>query len=144
MPEFNRETLVQLWTDAKAGRTPADPDLARAQKYMMMHDDMHEHFEAAERDPAAPLTVDGESLLVHVLMDAATEKALELDEPAGVRTLMQSLLTAGMDPGRAFHVLSQAMQHEMTVQLTAGRDELDPAAWLRRCIEYAQQAMAAR
>src|SRR5688572_18799910 len=140
MPELTRDVIVSLWNQAKAGQSPADADLARMQKFMLMHDDMYEHFERFAADPACPMEVDGENLMLHIAMDAATEKSLETDEPAGIRNLMQSLLSAGIEPGRAFHVLSQAMMHGFII--AAGEErEMAVDEYLQRAADYARQVI---
>src|SRR4051812_28613757 len=77
MPELNREVFVNLWKATKSQQRPDDEGLALFQKYMIMHEDMHAHFDRLEQDPAAPLEVDGENLLLHFTFAAATEKSLE-------------------------------------------------------------------
>lgn len=141
MPELTRELFVSLWTMARAGQAPDDAELARMQKFMLMHDDMHPHFERFAADPSSPMEVEGENLMLHIAMDAATEKSLEFDEPAGSRDLMQGLLDAGMEPGRAFHVLSQAMMHAFLI--AAGEErEMAGQEYLDRAKAYAHQALA--
>jgi hypothetical protein len=141
MPELTRELFISLWQHGKAGHAPDDAELARMQKFMLMHDDMHEHFERFASDPATSMEVEGENLMLHIAMDAATEKSLEFDQPAGARALMQSLLDAGMDPGKAFHVLSQAMMHTFLIAADQG-NETDENEYLARAKTYAQQALA--
>ena len=142
MPELTREVFVSLWSMTKAGTAPDDADLARMQKYMAMHEDMHAHFEGIAADPAASIDVDGENLVLHIAMDAATEAALERDEPDGIRDFMQSMLDSNVAPGTAFHAISQAMQHEFV--LAAGRgEEMDLAQFATRAANYAAQAVAA-
>ena len=139
MPELTREIFVELWKMTKAAQPPQDAELARMQKYMAMHEDMHPHFEQIEQDPAAPLEVDGENLMIHIAMDAAAEAALEQDEPAGVRDLMQGMLSANVDPGIAFHAISQALMHEFIAAASAGQGmALDQ--FLARATAYARQA----
>ena len=137
--ELTRELFISLWQAAKAGQAPADPELARMQKFMLMHDDMHSHFERFAADPASSMEVEGENLMLHIAMDAATEKSLELDQPSGARQLMQGMLDAGMEPGRAFHVMSQAMMHAFLIAADEGR-EMDEHEYLDRARAYAQQA----
>jgi len=141
MPEITRDVFVSLWMQAKAGQSPADADLARMQKFMLMHDDMHEHLDRFAANPSCPMEVDGENLMLHIAMDAATEKTLETDEPAGIRDLMQSLLSAGIEPGRAFHVLSQAMLHAFII--AAGEErEMAVEEYLQRAADYSRQVIA--
>jgi len=139
MPELNRDLFVQLWKAAKAQQTPDDPTAALFQKYMIMHEDMHPHFDRLEQDPDAPLEVDGENLMLHIAFDAAADKSLETDNPEGVRMLMQNMLSSGMDPGRAFHVISQAIAHESILAHEANQD-VDPQKILYRAAQYAEQA----
>ncbi len=141
MPELTREVFVSLWAMAKTGQAPDDADLARMQKFMLMHDDMHEHFEHIANDASASIEVEGENLMLHIAMDAATEKSLELDQPAGARALMQAMLDAQLDPGRAFHVLSQAMMHAFLI--AAGEErEMAETEYLDRARGYVQQVLA--
>src|SRR5690242_2115037 len=141
MPELTREVFVSIWTMAKAGQAPDDADLARMQKFMLMHDDMHEHFERIANDETASIDVEGENLVLHIAMDAATEKSLELDQPSGARALMQAMLDAQLDPGRAFHVLSQAMMHAFVIAADQER-EMDESEYLDRARAYVQQVLA--
>jgi hypothetical protein len=142
MPELNRDTFVQLWNATKAGQTANDEYAALLQKYMAMHEDMHQQFEAIANDPEAPLEVDGENLMLHIAMDAATEKALAEDLPAGIRAVMQDLLNQQMDPGVAFHVISQALMHESITHYDATGEEMNPEGFLDRAKAYAAQAKA--
>jgi len=143
MAELTPQIFISLWTSAKKQESPDDPDLARMQKYMMMHDDMHPHFELFEQDPSGPLMADGENLMLHIAMDAATEKALEQDQPEGVRHLMQGMLDGGLDSGVAFHVLSQSMMHEFLIAAEQGQ-EMEHGKWMLRAGQYAQQAFQQR
>ena len=140
MSELNAALLAEIWRATREQKRMEDPDLARFQKFMVLHEDMHPTWEALAADPATSLVVDGENLMLHVAMDAATEKALEEDQPAGLRQAFQMLTARGFDPGRAFHVLSQAMMHEFLVQAEQGK-EMDPPAFLTRVFDYAKQAM---
>lgn len=144
MPELNRDTFVQLWTMAKAGHQPEDEYAALLQKYMVMHDDLHRHFEAVAADPAHPMEVDGENLMLHIAMDAAAEKSLAEDTPPGIRAVMQDLLDSKLDPGIAFHVISQALTHETITHHNSpdADQDMDPAAYLARAQAYAVQAKA--
>jgi hypothetical protein len=139
MQELNREIFVGLWTAARSGKTSDVADEAILQKYMLMHEDMHAHFDRIEQDPSASMEVGGENLMLHIAMDAATEKSLEQDEPSGVRMLMQQMLSSGFDPGVAFHVISQAMMHETIIAGEAGQ-EFEPRKFLHRAASYAEQA----
>ena len=139
MPELTRDVFVSLWQATKANETPEDDGLARMQKFMQMHDDMHAHFDRIAADPDAPLDVEGENLLLHIAMDAATEQSLEADDPSGVRLLMQNMLHAQFPVSRAFHVLSQAMTHEFVTASSEG-NEMDKQRFLARAAAYAEQA----
>ena len=134
------KVLAGLWTQAKAKQTPEDSGLAAFQKFMILHEDMHPHWEKLEKNPGEPLLVDGENLLVHIAMDASTMRALETNEPAGLSPLYALLIQNGLDQGVAFHVLSQAMQHEFLTAATAGR-EMELLKFLARATEYAKQAI---
>jgi hypothetical protein len=140
MPELTRDIFVDIWNAAKAGQQNADDGLARMQKFMMMHQDMHAHFDRIAADPAEPVEVEGDNLILHIAMDAATEQSLEADDPSGIRLLMQNLLDQKFDPGRAFHVLSQAMTHEFLTATSAG-GEMDKQRFLSRATSYAEQAV---
>src|SRR2546421_10032063 len=75
--------LPDLWKDAKRQQAPADEGLAAFQKFMVLHEDMHAVWDNLVEDPSTSLEVDGENLLLHIAMDAATEKALEQNQPEG-------------------------------------------------------------
>ena len=135
------QIFASLWTRAKRQETPDDPELARIQKYMVMHDDMHELFERFEADPTQPPIRDGENLMLHIIMDAAIEKALEWDQPPGIRKMLQGMLDGALDPAVAFHVLSQAMQHEFLAAAAKGM-EMDQSDFMIRASQYANQAFA--
>jgi hypothetical protein len=137
------EIFASLWTKAKRRETPDDAELARLQKYMVMHDDMHEAWDRFEQDPSQPPLRDGENLMLHVIMDAATEKALEWDQPPGIRKMLQGLLDGAVEPTAAFHVLSQAMQHEFLAAAAKG-NEMDQIDFMVRAKKYADQAFAER
>ena len=137
------QIFASLWTQAKRQETPEDPELARIQKYMLMHDDMHEQFDAFERDPARPPVRDGENLMLHIVMDSATEKALEWDQPPGIRKMLQGMLDGAIDPAVAFHALSNAMQHEFLAAAAKGQ-EMDQINFMVRAGQYAKQAFEAK
>ena len=141
MPELTREIFVGLWTSAKAGGKSPDEGLARMQKFMVMHDDMHPHLDRIAGDPAESLEVHGENLMLHIAMDAATEQSLEADDPSGIRLLMQGMIDQQFDPGHAFHVLSQAMTHEFITASQQDQD-MDRQRFLARATSYAEQAKA--
>jgi len=138
MPELTREIFVELWRMAKAQQQAEDPELQGMQKFMMLHDDMHAYFERIEADPAAPLEVDGENLILHIAMDAATENALAADQPMGIRGQMEAMLAVNIDPGRAFHVISQAMTHCFVIAADEGR-EMEEVEFMARVQQYAAQ-----
>ena len=133
------QIFASLWTSAKKQETPDDPELARIQKYMVMHDDMHELFDAFARDPTRPPVRGGENLMLHIVMDSATEKALEWDQPPGIRKMLQGMLDGALDPAVAFHVLSNAMQHEFLAAAAKGHD-MDQSDFMIRASQYARQA----
>ena len=144
MPELNRDLFVELWNAAKAGRRPEDEYAVVMQKYMMMHEDMHQHFENIANDPSYPMEVDGENLMLHIAMDAAAEKSLAEDVPAGIRAVMQDLIDSRMDPGVAFHVIAQALTHETIAHHNSpeAEGEMDAGKYLERARAYAGQAKA--
>lgn len=138
MSEMTSELFLQLWQMAKSQQNHADPELQRMQKFMVMHEDMHPYFEQLEQDPSMSLEVDGENLMLHILMDSATEKSLELDEPMGIRSVMEVLLSSKVDPGVAFHVISQAMTHSFLIAADEGR-EMDMFEFMSRAQQYSAQ-----
>ena len=135
------QIFASLWTKAKRQETPDDPELARIQKYMVMHDDMHEVFERFEQDQSQPPIKGGENLMLHIIMDSAIEKALEWDQPPGIRKMLQGMLDGALDPTVAFHVLSSAMQHEYLAAAAKGR-EMDQSDFMIRASQYAKQAFS--
>lgn len=140
MPELTREAFVSLWKSAKSGVQSLDPDLALIQRFMLMHDEMHEVFDRCSADANASLEVDGENIMLRIAMDAAVHKSLEIDEPAGTRELMQAMLNAGLGPGRAFNVMSQAMMHAFLAAASQDR-QMREHEYLDRARVYAQQAL---
>lgn len=139
MGELTPDLFISLWRMAKAQQTPDDDDLSRMQKFMIMHEDMHEHFDRFEADPSSPMVVDGENLMLHIAMDAAAERSLELGEPPGIRQVMQGMLDDGVEPDRAFHAVSQAMLHAFVLAAEQGQ-EFGPDDFLFRAQQYAAQA----
>ena len=135
------QIFASLWTQAKRQETPDDAELARIQKYMVMHDDMHAHFERFAQDPSQPPIRDGENLMLHIIMDATIEKALEWDQPPGIRKMLQGMLDGAIDPAVAFHALSNAMQHEFLAAAAKG-NEMDQSDFMIRASQYAKQAFA--
>ena len=132
--------LASLWVSAQKRETPDHEELAALQKFMILHEDMHALWDRLVADPATSLEVEGENLLLHIAMDAATEKALENNDPAGLPGVFALLVQAGFDQSRAFHVLSQAMEHEF---LTAASQEQEMTAdgYMNRVQDYAKQAL---
>lgn len=140
MNELTPAVLAEIWTTTKADKAMEDPDLARMQKFMVMHEDLHELWEKLVADPSTSMMVDGENMMLHIAMDAATEGALEAGQPEGLRGLFQALTTAGFDPGQAFHVLQQAMTHEFLIAAEKGQ-ELSLDLLLNRATDYTGQAI---
>lgn len=140
MNELTPSTLIEIWTSTKAQKRMEDPDLARMQKFMVMHEDLHGLWDKLVEDPATSLMVEDENMMLHIAMDAATEGALEAGQPEGLRGLFQALTTAGFDPGQAFHVLQQAMTHEFLIAAEKG-EELSLDMLLNRATDYTGQAM---
>ena len=137
------QLLRKLWAMAKAKQVPEEEALAAFQKFMVLHEDMHETWERLEKDSETSLDVGGENLLVHIAMDAATMRSLETDQPPGVANLMGFLAQKGFDQGHAFHVISQAMQHEFLTAASRGQ-EMDPAKYVERAKDYCRQAVEQR
>jgi hypothetical protein len=134
------QVLAELWIAARKRQAPDDPDLAAFQKFMVLHEDMHEIWDRLVDDPGVSLEIDGENLLVHIAMDAATEKALEKNDPAGLPGVFALLVQGGFDQGRAFHVLSQAMEHEF-LTAAAQNQEMTSDGFMSRAREYAKAAL---
>ena len=140
MNELTPAIFAEIWTTTKAEKKVEDPDLARMQKFMVMHEDLHGLWDQLAADPTTNLEVDGENMMLHIAMDAATEGALEAGQPEGLRGLFQALTTAGFDPGQAFHVLQQAMMHEFLIAAEKGL-EMSLDLFLNRATDYVGQAM---
>ena len=132
--------LAELWTMAKRREAPPDEGLAAFQKFMILHEDMHAVWDKLLEDPATPLEVEGDNLMLHIAMDAATEKALERNEREGLPGVFALLVGGGFDQSRAFHVLSQAMEHEFLTAASQGQ-EMTLDAFMVRAKEYARQAL---
>ncbi len=143
MPDLTPELFAELWRSARAGQAHADPDLAAFQKFMVMHEDLHELLDRFAADPSTPLEAHGENVMMHIAMDAATERSLGSNRPPGIVDVFGLLVQGGFDQGDAFHVLAQAMQHEAAAVSESGKD-FDPAAYLARATAYAQQAIKSR
>jgi hypothetical protein len=132
--------LAELWKSARKREAPADEELAAFQKFMVLHEDMHEIWDRLVDDPTTSLEIDGENLLLHIAMDAATEKALENNDPAGLPGVFALLVRGGFDQSRAFHVIAQAMEHEFLTS-AAQEQEMTPDGFMSRAKEYAKQAL---
>jgi hypothetical protein len=132
--------LAELWKAARRREAPGDEELAAFQKFMILHEDMHEMWDRLVDDPATSLEVDGENLLLHIAMDAATEKALESNDPAGLPGVFALLVQGGFDQSRAFHVIAQAMEHEFLTAAAQGQ-EMTSDGFMSRAKEYAKQAL---
>lgn len=140
MNELTPAMLAGIWTMHKEGRTPEEPFLEAVQKFMVLHQDLHGWWERLVADPETPV-VDGErNVLVHVAMDAATERSLRENQPGGILEAYGHLIAAGMDQGESFHVISAAMEHEFLVSAANGR-EMEPDAFLKRAQDYVVQAL---
>jgi hypothetical protein len=135
--------LAQLWVAAKKREVPGDEGLAAFQKFMILHEDMHACWDRLVEDPATPLEVEGENLLLHIAMDAATEKALERNEPEGLPGVFALLVRGGFDQSRAFHVIAQAMEHEFLTAASQNQ-EMTLDGFMSRAQEYARQALEQR
>jgi hypothetical protein len=140
MNELTPGVLAEIWKRTRADQRLEDPDLARMQKFMVLHEDLHELWDRLAADPSTSLEVEGENMMVHIAMDAATEGSLEAGTPEGIRGLFQALTTAGFDEGRAFHVLAQAMAHEFLIAAEKG-EEMSLDLFLNRATDYTGQAI---
>ncbi len=132
--------LAELWKSARKREAPPDEELAAFQKFMVLHEDMHEVWDRLVDDPTTSLEIDGENLLLHIAMDAATEKALESNDPAGLPGVFALLVQGGFDQSRAFHVIAQAMEHEF-LTAAAQEQEMTSDGFMSRAKEYAKQAL---
>lgn len=133
--------LAGLWKDVKRDRIAEDESLAAFQKFMLLHEDMHPIWDRLLDDPQTPLDVEGENLMLHIAMDAATEKSLMKNEPMGIQAVFAALVAGGFDEGRAFHVVQQAMMHEFLTAASQGQ-EMSMDGFLSRAREYGRQAIA--
>ena len=140
MNELTPTVFAEIWTATRADRQVENPDLARFQKFMVLHEDLHPLWDRLVQDASTSLEIEGENMMLHVAMDAATEAALEAGQPEGLRGLFQALTQAGFDEGRAFHVLSQAMMHEFVIQAEQGK-EMSLDLFLNRATDYTGQAI---
>lgn len=131
--------FAELWKSARQRQAPDDESLAAFQKFMILHEDMHAIWDRLVEDPSTSLEVDGQNLMLHITMDAATEKALETGRPEGLREVFAGLVQGGFDQSRAFHVVSQAMEHEFLTAASQDQ-EMTMDGFLARAKEYARQA----
>ena len=138
--EFTPQVMADLWKAARMKEVPSDESLAAFQRFMILHEDMHDYWDRLVENPAASLQVDDENLLLHIAMDAATEKALEKNEPAGLPGLYAMLVSGGFDESRAFHVIAQAMQHEFLTAVSQNQ-EMTLDGFMARAKEYCRQAL---
>ena len=91
--------LAGLWKDLKEERPSQDEALAAFQKFMLLHEDMHEIWDRLVDDPATPVELNGENVILHIAMDAACEKALERNDPAGIQAVFAALVQGGFEAG---------------------------------------------
>lgn len=141
MNELNAAVLADLWKHAKAKKTPKDPFLQSVLRFMLLHEDLHPWWEKLEADPTIPLVVEGENLIVHIAMDAATEKAIQDDKPEGIRDIFEDLQARGQEKEYAFHVISKAMTDEFLVAGEEG-EPMDLVKFYVRAKEYAARSLA--
>jgi len=132
--------LAGLWKDLKEERPSQDEALAAFQKFMLLHEDMHPIWDRLVDDPTTPLEVNGENLILHIAMDAATEKSLEKNEPGGIQAIFAALVQGGFPAGDAFHVVQQAMMHEFLTAASQNQ-EMSLDGFLSRAREYGRQAV---
>jgi hypothetical protein len=134
------ELLAELWRDVKAEKPAQDETLAAFQKFMLLHEDMHAVWDRLLLDPATSLELEGENLMLHIAMDAASEKSLMKNEPLGIQAVFAALVAGGFDQGRAFHVVQQAMMHEF---LTAASQNqlMTMDGFLDRARAYGKEAI---
>ncbi len=132
--------LAELWRDVKAEKPAEDESLAAFQKFMLLHEDMHAIWDKLLEDPATSLEVEGENLLLHIAMDAASEKSLMKNEPMGIQSVFAALVAGGFDEGRAFHVVQQAMMHEFLTAASQSQ-EMSMEGFLTRARNYGKQAI---
>jgi len=132
--------LAELWRDVKAEKPSEEETLAAFQKFMLLHEDMHAVWDRLLEDPATPLELEGENLLLHIAMDAASEKSLMKNEPMGIQAVFAALVAGGFDEGRAFHVVQQAMMHEFLTAASQNQ-EMSMEGFLERARAYGRQAI---
>jgi len=132
--------LAGLWKDLKEERPAEDESLASFQKFMLLHEDMHSIWDRLVDNPATPLEVEGENVLLHIAMDVACEKSLQKNEPAGIQAVFAALVQGGFEAGDAFHVVQQAMMHEFMTAASQNQ-EMSLDGYLSRAREYGKQAI---
>jgi len=132
--------LAGLWKDLKEERPSPDDALAAFQKFMLLHEDMHPIWDRLVDDPNTPLEYNGENVMLHIAMDAATERSLEKNEPGGIQAVFAALVQGGFPPGDAFHVVQQAMMHEFLTAASQNQ-EMSLDGFLSRAREYGKQAV---
>jgi hypothetical protein len=143
MENLSPAVFADLWRAYRAGRAAEDESLAAFQKFMVMHQDMHEVWDRLAEDPSTPLVVEGENLMLHVAMDVATEGSLSRNEPPGIHALFAGLVKKGFPEGEAFHVISQAMMHEFLIAAERGK-EMELPGFFKRAADYCRQAVDQR
>ena len=136
MTELNAAVVAELWKHAKTNQTPKDPFLQSVLRFMLLHENFHAMWEKLAADPTIPLVVDGENVVLHVAMDAASENAIQTDRPEGIRELFEELEAKGVEKERAFHAISSAMRDEYLVAGEAG-EPLDLVRFYLRAKDYA-------
>ena len=139
-PQLTPALLAGLWKDLKEERPSEDEALAAFQKFMLLHEDMHGLWDRLLDDPSTPVEVNGENVLLHIAMDAACEKALQKNEPAGVQAIFAALIQGGFEASDAFHVVQQAMMHEFLTAASQDQ-EMSLDGFLTRAREYGKQAV---
>jgi len=132
--------LAGLWKDLKEERPSEIEALAAFQKFMLLHEDMHGLWDRLVDDPSTPVEVNGENVLLHIAMDAACEKALQRNEPAGIQAVFAALVQGGFETSDAFHVVQQAMLHEFLTAASQNQ-EMSLDGFLTRAREYGKQAV---
>lgn len=139
-PALTPALMAELWRDVKQEKVSEEEAFAAFQKFMLLHEDMHPVWDRLLEDPNAPLEVDGENLMLHIAMDAASEKALMKNEPMGIQAVFAALVAGGFDEGRAFHVVQQAMMHEFLTSASQNQ-EMSMEGFLTRAREYGREAI---
>lgn len=136
MTELNAAIVGDLWKKAKEHKTPKEPYLQAVLRFMFLHENFHAMWEKLSADPTIPLVIDGENVVLHVAMDAASENAIQTDRPEGIKELFETLEESGTEKGRAFHVISKAMMDEYLVAAEAG-EPMDLVRFYARAKDYA-------